>query len=62
MLNKTKAFRESLLSGSHTKTAGFVMAVTKISSSGWTGCVKKKKKKNHSRDAQYLNTCLHCII
>jgi len=42
MLNKTKAFRESLLSGSHTKTAGFVMAVTKISSSGWTGCVKKK--------------------
>lgn len=30
MLNKTKAFRESLLSGSHTKTAGFVMAVTKI--------------------------------
>lgn len=30
MLNKTKAFRESLLSGSHTKTAGFVIAVTKI--------------------------------
>lgn len=30
MLNKTKAFRESLLSGSHTKTAGFVMAITKI--------------------------------